>query len=529
MFTRLFGRNRSSAAVASVPVRPMSNGAPHRGLADVVAADRLAVVDTETTGLYSSDRIIEVAVVTFDLGGEVVDEWDTLVNADRDVGPTWLHGISPSMLIDAPTFQEIAGALASRMHGAVIVAHNLPFDVRLLTAEYSRMGVAFDVAAGIDTLRLTRCNLGVACQQHGVVQRTAHRALNDARATGELLFRLVESIEGGRLPARIISGLPSSGSDRRCPRQGDESHASAAPTWLAGLAAALTHDSAEVDIVNYLDVLNLAMADLHLDIDELNELSRLASEFGLGEAQVAHAHRQWFDDLMAEAMVDGAVDAAEYDSLCRAAAVLGVDQTHVDKRTGHHRTGTVEVILANCAVCFTGEPVDDAGEAIPRTVLEEHARRIGLTTVDSVTKSGCQLLVAADPASMSGKAAKARKFGIPVVSAESFLSANRSQTLEGRAVVVGSVETLVCSTCGRAWTQPRARRPKSSLCPACEARFPLAGSVAPAFSAGSASRPTDARTPVMGVIEVLRCSDCDRDFERARTRGRKPLRCPTCS
>jgi hypothetical protein len=65
-----------------------------------------AVVDTETTGLWpgSHDRIVEIAVVAVDAKGGVVEEWTTLVNPCRDVGPSSLHGLRPRDLVDAPTF-----------------------------------------------------------------------------------------------------------------------------------------------------------------------------------------------------------------------------------------------------------------------------------------------------------------------------------------------------------------------------------------------------------------------------------------
>lgn len=61
-----------------------------------------------------------------------VDEFETLVNPHRDVGPTWLHQISSSMVRDAPDFGEIAGLVATRLDGAVACAHNLPFQHRMI-------------------------------------------------------------------------------------------------------------------------------------------------------------------------------------------------------------------------------------------------------------------------------------------------------------------------------------------------------------------------------------------------------------
>jgi DNA polymerase-3 subunit epsilon len=72
-------------------------------------------------------------------------------------------------------------------------------------------------------------------------------------------------------------------------------------------------------------------------------------------------------------------------------------------------------------VCFTGTAVID-GVAVPREEIEETAAFAGLQPIQGVTKK-CNLLVCADPASMSGKAKKARVYGIPIMSFEEFVSA----------------------------------------------------------------------------------------------------------
>ena len=106
---------------------------------------RFVVIDCETTGLGRRDRIIEIAAVTLDSRTlEPVDEYDTLINPERDLGPVGPHGITASMVEAAPVFSEIASAFARRIHGATLVAHNLSFDTRMLTSEFARLGVSFD-------------------------------------------------------------------------------------------------------------------------------------------------------------------------------------------------------------------------------------------------------------------------------------------------------------------------------------------------------------------------------------------------
>lgn len=51
-------------------------------------------------------RVVEVAIVLVDGTGNTVYEWDTLLNPQRDVGPTDIHGLGPADLFNAPTFDE---------------------------------------------------------------------------------------------------------------------------------------------------------------------------------------------------------------------------------------------------------------------------------------------------------------------------------------------------------------------------------------------------------------------------------------
>lgn len=104
---------------------------------------RIVAIDCETTGFGKHDRIVEFAAVEVDIDtGQVVDEIDTLINPERDVGPVDVHGVTASMVSAAPTFEEAAGALGRRLQGAVLVAHNLAFDARLLGQEFQRLGTA---------------------------------------------------------------------------------------------------------------------------------------------------------------------------------------------------------------------------------------------------------------------------------------------------------------------------------------------------------------------------------------------------
>lgn len=104
----------------------------------------VAVIDVETTGFnpFRSDRIVEVGAMLMSEGGEVVGEFASLVNPERDVGSTRIHGISAADVAEAPRFSEIAHALAEFLSPASAIAgHNVRFDVSFFRAEFQRLGV----------------------------------------------------------------------------------------------------------------------------------------------------------------------------------------------------------------------------------------------------------------------------------------------------------------------------------------------------------------------------------------------------
>src|SRR4051794_34599242 len=115
----------------------------------------LAVVDLETTGtLPSVDRVVEVGVVLLDESGRVEDEFCTLVDPGRDIGPTSIHGIGAGEVIGAPTFGEVAPYLSALLSGRVVVAHNALFDLRFLAREFGRAGFPIGLSPALCTMRL---------------------------------------------------------------------------------------------------------------------------------------------------------------------------------------------------------------------------------------------------------------------------------------------------------------------------------------------------------------------------------------
>lgn len=151
----------------------------------------LAVVDVETTGLYaeSGDRVVEVAVVRSG-HGRPPEAWSALVDPGRPIPPaaSAVNGITAGMVAGAPPFAELAGELASLLEGSVLLAHNAPFDLSFLAAEFALAGQVAPPRPALCTLALARRRfrfpsnaLGNVARAFGLPAVGAHRAEADAR------------------------------------------------------------------------------------------------------------------------------------------------------------------------------------------------------------------------------------------------------------------------------------------------------------------------------------------------------------
>ncbi|MET9227463.1 hypothetical protein [Lentzea sp. NPDC003310] len=136
-----------------------------------------AAVHVETAGLER--RLVEVAVVHLDGTGRRTDEWCTLVNPRRELGE--LPGIDAADVHRAPDFAGVAGELAARLSGRVLVAHDLPFALRSLAAEFHGLGYELPESSGMSTRDLAPAAAGTALQAARASARALVRCLDRAR------------------------------------------------------------------------------------------------------------------------------------------------------------------------------------------------------------------------------------------------------------------------------------------------------------------------------------------------------------
>lgn len=378
------------------------------------------VVDVETTGFGAHDRIVEIAVITLDPETwETQDEYDTLINPERDVGPTGVHGITAGMVELAPVFEEVLPPLAQRLRGAVIIAHNLRFDTRMMGFEFERHHVPINFGRGWCTLRATREKLETACQREGIRLENAHRALTDARATAELAKRLQLAEKKGSTRPVQVNAIDAP-INLRTHRRG---LADAGTSPMHRVVYRSPYPHGDEAMAHYLDALDWVLDDGVIDRTEWAAMDDLAREWGLSAAKQLQAHHSYVECMIAAAERDGFVSEAEHAILRRIAGQLRVDADIPEPS----QSAGVRRLTQGMRICFTGEAVVE-GRIWKRADLWEIARRNGCEPVTSVTKKKCDLLVAADISSASGKARKARRYGKPIISVTDFLARRREKS-----------------------------------------------------------------------------------------------------
>jgi DNA polymerase-3 subunit epsilon len=162
------------------------------------------VVDLETTGGAPADAgITEIGAVRI-RGGEVIGEFSTLVNPGAPIPPfvAALTGITDALVAGAPGLAGVLPAFLEFARDSVLVAHNAPYDIGFLKGACAKHDQQWPEHRVVDTARLARvalhrdevpnCKLGTLAAYFRTAVSPTHRAFDDARATADVLHRLIE-------------------------------------------------------------------------------------------------------------------------------------------------------------------------------------------------------------------------------------------------------------------------------------------------------------------------------------------------
>jgi DNA polymerase III epsilon subunit family exonuclease len=175
-----------------------------------LAETTFVVLDLETSGAAPSTGagITEIGALKV-RGGEIVGQFQSFVNPGHALPEfiTTLTGITDSMLFEAPAIEQILPTFFEFLGSheeSVLVAHNAPFDIGFLKAAASQSEFAWPDYTIVDTVRIARsalgrdevadCKLATLAEFFGASIEPNHRALDDARATVDVLHGIFERL-----------------------------------------------------------------------------------------------------------------------------------------------------------------------------------------------------------------------------------------------------------------------------------------------------------------------------------------------
>ncbi|MCX5995604.1 MAG: exonuclease domain-containing protein [Chloroflexi bacterium] len=441
-----------------------------------------AVVDLETTGVFPNmnDRVIEIAVVHADLRGNILDEYTTLVNPNRDISGT---GISAREVTNAPLFGEIAGDILSLLARSIFVAHNVYFDMRFIHSEFRRIGCILPEFPYLCTMQLARKadpdipsrQLGELCKYFGIELSQPHRALDDARATASLLHTCLSRLAAESKKYFSIIGIIGQPIERHhwpelpvtrkpYPRSQAAQDILSDPSYIGHLIPKLPATTcSQSAIEDYLVLLDRVLEDRRVSPEESEALYNLAQQCGISRTQAIAAHHLYMRDLIQNALEDGVITESESKDLEEVRSLLSISDAEykmiLEDMIEAHARGEfrkpVNVLksldVKGKSVCFSGELNCRIKEGIASRFLAEmiasekytaikerfekklklrflSENQIFNTTlaemiaaekgmvVKNYVTKTLDFLVAGDPDSMSTKAKKARRYGVRIIS-----------------------------------------------------------------------------------------------------------------
>jgi DNA polymerase-3 subunit epsilon len=186
-------------------------------------ANRLAVFDTETTGLdLRESRIVTACLIELDANGQVIQdrpEWLADPGIEIPASAASVHGITTEIArAKGRPAREVVAELLDAIRdcfsrGIPVVAYNAPYDFTILHYEALRHGLQpldepwpvldpLVIDKGVDTYRQGKRRLEVVAAHYGVQLSDAHNASADAIAAGRVMQAIAKRF-AAKLPAEL--------------------------------------------------------------------------------------------------------------------------------------------------------------------------------------------------------------------------------------------------------------------------------------------------------------------------------------
>lgn len=177
----------------------------HKSSADLLSSLKFCVIDLETTGGNpDTEKIIEIGMVKIE-NRKISEERSFLINPQKDI-PDFvqkLTGIRKADVEHSPLIEEVIDEIIQFIGDTILVAHNTSFDIPFLNGVLKRLQrptlenkvICTNIMTKYMIPDIMSSNLNYMSSIFGIPHSQAHRAIEDARATGLLLLKYMDIFE----------------------------------------------------------------------------------------------------------------------------------------------------------------------------------------------------------------------------------------------------------------------------------------------------------------------------------------------
>lgn len=173
--------------------------------AELLNSLNFCVIDLETTGGNpETEKIIEIGLAKIE-HRKITEERSFLINPEKDI-PDFvqkLTGIKKTDVEFAPKIEEVIDEITQFIGDSILVAHNTSFDIPFLNAVLKKLKrptlenkvICTNIMTKYMIPDIMSSNLNYMSSIFNIGHSQAHRAIEDARATGNLLIKYMEIFE----------------------------------------------------------------------------------------------------------------------------------------------------------------------------------------------------------------------------------------------------------------------------------------------------------------------------------------------
>jgi DNA helicase II / ATP-dependent DNA helicase PcrA len=180
------------------------DGDPFSNLLTAYYEGKIVVFDVETTGLsVSEDEVIEIAAIKL-IKGKIISKFHGYIKNTVSVGDSQLiHGYSDHFLAENGMNPiDVFSEFFTFTKDALWIGHNVSFDIKMIVANASKLGLEIPKFLWADTWNLAnrfifsdQYSLENLATQLNLNQSPNHHAMDDTLTTVELLEKLIPLIQ----------------------------------------------------------------------------------------------------------------------------------------------------------------------------------------------------------------------------------------------------------------------------------------------------------------------------------------------